>query len=236
MICLASISHVASDLPSNQRHHLAVPRGRGIVQIADIDRQQIHRRVAAPEPGSKASRPRKCRSRSRAAPYRARRSSAAGDSRDRCSRTRIRPDRSIFRSRRTRQTCCSLTSRRGPPETARSDAQILPKEPVPAGTILPALDQAEACPLSRPNPRAQIGPRHVLTVCGIFLSVRAIERVECPSPAIKTIGARKASRCSVLGARNRASSAARSSGVGRTPAALGIIPMSIMNALPQKGY
>ena len=29
-------------LPANQRHHFAVPRGHGIGQIADIDRQQIH--------------------------------------------------------------------------------------------------------------------------------------------------------------------------------------------------
>jgi hypothetical protein len=60
----------------------------------------------------------------------------ATDSGSLLSHQDLRPDRSIFRSRRTRQICCSCTSRVRPPATARSDAQILPKEPVPAGTIL----------------------------------------------------------------------------------------------------
>ena len=68
-------------------------------------------------------------------------------------------------------------------------------------------------------------PRQVLTVRGIVPSARAIERVEWPSSASKTIRARNASRCSVVGARTRASSTARSAGVSRTFAAMGIIPM-----------
>ena len=177
-------------------------------QIADIDRQQIHGRVPAPESGSRASRPRKCRSRSRAAPYRARRSSAAGDRL--CSRTRI----------------CALTDRFfAPAGRARSAAHAHPEfaRQQPLG---PTRKSCRRSPFQRgpyfgfgpgrglsakpAKPSRANRPRHVLTVCGIFLSVRAIERVECPSPAIKTIGARKASRCSVLGARNRASNTARS--------------------------
>jgi hypothetical protein len=44
-------------------------------------------------------------------------------------------------------------------------------------------------------------------------NMRAIERVERPSAANNTIRARKTSRCSVVGARTRASSTARSSDV-----------------------
>jgi hypothetical protein len=68
-------------------------------------------------------------------------------------------------------------------------------------------------------------PRHRLTVRGIVPTVRAIDRVERPSAASKTIRARSTSRCSVVDARNRASSTARSSGESRTSAASGIIPM-----------
>jgi len=60
---------------------------------------------------------------------------------------------------------------------------------------------------------------------GIVPAVRAIDRVERPSIASKMIRARGTSRCSVVDARNRASSAARSSGESRTSAALGIISM-----------
>ena len=63
----------------------------------------------------------------------------------------------------------------------------------------------------------------VLTVRGMVPSVRAIDRVERPSSASKMIRARNTSRCSVVGARTRASSTARSASVSRT-SALGIIP------------
>src|SRR5271165_2612904 len=33
---------VYADFPADQRYHFAVPRGRGIGQIADVDWQQIH--------------------------------------------------------------------------------------------------------------------------------------------------------------------------------------------------
>jgi hypothetical protein len=48
---------------------------------------------------------------------------------------------------------------------------------------------------------------------GMVFTARAINRVERPSAANKMIRERKTSRCSVVGARTRASSAARSSGV-----------------------
>jgi hypothetical protein len=54
---------------------------------------------------------------------------------------------------------------------------------------------------------------------GMVFTARAIDRVERPSAANKMIRERKTSRCSVVGARTRASSAARSSGVSRTSAA-----------------
>jgi hypothetical protein len=68
-------------------------------------------------------------------------------------------------------------------------------------------------------------------------SVRAIERVEHPSAASKMIRARKTSRCSVVGARTRASSTARSRGDSRTSAALGSITMlNHESALRKGGY
>ena len=80
-------------------------------------------------------------------------------------------------------------------------------------------------------------PRHRLTVRGIVSTARAIDRVERPSAANKMIRARKTSRCSVVGARTRASSTARSSGVNRTSAALGIIPMlNHESAFGETGY
>jgi hypothetical protein len=87
------------------------------------------------------------------------------------------------------------------------------------------------------KPSRENRPRQVLTVRGIVPSARAIERVERPSSASKTIRARNASRCSVVGARTRASSTARSSGVSRTAAALGIIPMlNHESAFRKSGY
>jgi hypothetical protein len=71
----------------------------------------------------------------------------------------------------------------------------------------------------------------------MVLSVRAIDRVERPSSASKMIRARNTSRCSVVGARTRASSTARSSGVSRTSAALGIIPtLNHESWLRKSGY
>src|SRR5262249_17092116 len=36
---------VYTDFLADQRHHLALPRARGVWQIADIDWQEIHRRI-----------------------------------------------------------------------------------------------------------------------------------------------------------------------------------------------
>jgi hypothetical protein len=80
--------------------------------------------------------------------------------------------------------------------------------------------------LNPAKPSRAIRPRRVLTVRGMVPSVRAIDRVDCPSLASKKIRARNTSRCSLIGARARASSTARSSGVSRTSAALGSVEHS----------
>ena len=80
-------------------------------------------------------------------------------------------------------------------------------------------------------------PHHRLTVRGIVFTARAIDRVEPPSAASSMIRARNASRCSVVGARTRASSTERSAGVSRTSAALGIIPtLDHKSAFCETGY
>jgi hypothetical protein len=87
------------------------------------------------------------------------------------------------------------------------------------------------------NPARANRPRQPLTVRGIVSSVRAIERVERPSAASKMTRARKTSRCSVVGARTRASSTARSSGDSRTSVALGIIAtLNHESTLHKSGY
>jgi hypothetical protein len=67
------------------------------------------------------------------------------------------------------------------------------------------LDQvAKVLGLRRRNLALGSGPRHKLTVRGIVPSAAAIDRVERPSAAIKTILARSTSRCSLVGARTLA--------------------------------
>ena len=79
-----------------------------------------------------------------------------------------------------------------------------------------------AAPVGKsPNPRAK-RPRHRLTVVGVVSSSRAISRVPHPSAASSTIRILNSCRCSVVAARSRASSSARSFGFSRTSMASGI--------------
>jgi len=73
--------------------------------------------------------------------------------------------------------------------------------------------------------------RQRLTVRGIVPRSRAIER---PSAAISTIRARKAWRCSVVGARRRASSSDRSPGDSWTSFAAGTCLMTNHEAAPRE--
>ncbi len=177
---------------------------------------------------SKAFRRRKRRSHSRAAPYRAR------PHRWPWRQTRdFRPARSIFCTRRKRQTCCSCTS----PSSAAIKSPFQRAKPAggsrsrtarmrrPVSLVYFGAGPGRGLSAKPAKPSRANRPRQVLTVRGIVPSARAIERVEWPSSASKTIRARNASRCSVVGARTRASSTARSAGVSRTFAAMGIIPM-----------
>ena len=78
---------------------------------------------------------------------------------------------------------------------------------------------------SRPDsPSSAKRMRQWLTVRGIVPRSRAIARVDKPSAAISTIRARNTCRCSLVGARSRASSSARSSGKSRTSLASGNMP------------
>ena len=163
-------------------------------------------------------------------PYRARRSRRPWRrTRDRCSRTRICAliDRFFAPAGRARPAAHShpeFARQQRPGQTRKSCRRSPVQRRAVSGPYF-GFGPGRGLSAKPAKPSRANRPRHVLTVRGIVLSVRAIEHVECPSPAITTNPARKASRCSVVGARNRAASAARSSGVSRTSAALGIIPM-----------
>ena len=145
----------------------------------------------------------------------------------------LRPSRSIFWARRKRQTCCTCTSpssaatsgpvQRANPEGGARSRTARMRRPVSALYLGTGPERGWSAKPARPCCANR--PRQVLTVRGIAPTARAIDRVERPSAASKMIRARKTSRCSVVGARTRASSTARSSGVSRTSAAWGIIPM-----------
>jgi hypothetical protein len=79
--------------------------------------------------------------------------------------------------------------------------------------------------------------RQVLTTRGLTPTSRAIAHVDRPAAASKTMRARLTSRCGVVGARHRASSNARSSGVSRTSLASGIMPILNHDSnLNESGY
>jgi hypothetical protein len=116
----------------------------------------------------------------------------------------LRPARSIFWARKTRQTCCSCTSPTRPQSASRSSVRIplAADDPIPPEYVCRSRRCTSApnqCRPDLPVPLDWNRPRLRLTVRGIVSTARAIDRVERPSAANKMIRARKTLRCSVVG-------------------------------------